>query len=507
MSRRGEKRAHCASSSTHTLSLLPPSLAVTAGMDCRQSTHTLAAAFNSLADEVQLLADRKTVLEHKLFFAHEQFQYLAEKYAPSTPEIVETLAKLHLPPHTSVDQTLVPLPQRSLSSPQPQHQLALVIRDGRRAASRLVSLAESSKTTVSSREATSHTSRRQTSMSTTLEKDFTVEGKKGNLQCPFRATPCVGDGDFQPQALEMYPHASEDPLRAAMSAESTSQPAASGTAVSKCPIRFMDRHSAAEIAHYVETHKHELPRSHEVCLRRYQKNEEQIRKLDSKYGNIVSMIEDLGQLHQPMLPEEQGALPRQIDVDRTSIERVETWAQGVSVTVQSEVYDRPTRELSERQGHFDRQLKEVRVGESPSRPWGISIPVCETASHAECSVSPPAPVRMPRSRQHGQSFSEGRKCPLDQSKTADVGGSTRLPECDGENLRSASNSDEAPDTRTHQRTGLSSPLPQTRPAFFSAETLKVEAGSARHMIFTGPVFIGYPMDQAVQFLNQHGGIS
>lgn len=34
--------------------------------------HTLADAFNALADEVQTLTDRKTVLEHKLRFAHEQ---------------------------------------------------------------------------------------------------------------------------------------------------------------------------------------------------------------------------------------------------------------------------------------------------------------------------------------------------------------------------------------------------------------------------------------------------
>lgn len=31
--------------------------------------------FNILADEVQLLSDRKTILEHKLRFAHEQCTY------------------------------------------------------------------------------------------------------------------------------------------------------------------------------------------------------------------------------------------------------------------------------------------------------------------------------------------------------------------------------------------------------------------------------------------------
>lgn len=35
-------------------------------------TQTVADAFNALADEVQVLTDRKTILEHKLRFAHEQ---------------------------------------------------------------------------------------------------------------------------------------------------------------------------------------------------------------------------------------------------------------------------------------------------------------------------------------------------------------------------------------------------------------------------------------------------
>lgn len=35
-------------------------------------SQTLADSFTALADEVQSLTDRKTVLEHKLRFAHEQ---------------------------------------------------------------------------------------------------------------------------------------------------------------------------------------------------------------------------------------------------------------------------------------------------------------------------------------------------------------------------------------------------------------------------------------------------
>lgn len=41
-------------------------------MNYTHLTHTLVESFNALADEVQSLTDRKTVLEHKLRFAHEQ---------------------------------------------------------------------------------------------------------------------------------------------------------------------------------------------------------------------------------------------------------------------------------------------------------------------------------------------------------------------------------------------------------------------------------------------------
>lgn len=46
-----------------------------ADTDFDQLTRSLTQSFNVLADEVQLLSDRKTVLEHKLRFAHEQVRY------------------------------------------------------------------------------------------------------------------------------------------------------------------------------------------------------------------------------------------------------------------------------------------------------------------------------------------------------------------------------------------------------------------------------------------------
>jgi hypothetical protein len=40
--------------------------------DYEELTRALIASFTVLADEVQHLSDRKTILEHKLRFAHEQ---------------------------------------------------------------------------------------------------------------------------------------------------------------------------------------------------------------------------------------------------------------------------------------------------------------------------------------------------------------------------------------------------------------------------------------------------
>jgi hypothetical protein len=41
-------------------------------MDYLRLTQTLTESFSALADEVQSLTDRKTILEHKLRYAHEQ---------------------------------------------------------------------------------------------------------------------------------------------------------------------------------------------------------------------------------------------------------------------------------------------------------------------------------------------------------------------------------------------------------------------------------------------------
>lgn len=153
-----------------------------------------------------------------------------------------------------------------------------------------------------------------------------------------------------------------------------------------CPIRFLDQHSPEAIAEYFEEHKHELPRSHEICVQRFQANDESIRALDAKYGNLVSMIQGLGHKHQPMLPHEPKSEPRPEAVEEPdeteSKQKIQSWAkvvseyQGSDVPVDDEEADdeASNKEDEERESRFDRPMREVRVGESPSRPWGMHVP-------------------------------------------------------------------------------------------------------------------------------------
>ncbi|KAI1780004.1 hypothetical protein F4818DRAFT_161811 [Hypoxylon cercidicola] len=471
-------------------------------MNCQSLTQTLIESFNALADEVQNLTDRQTVLEHKLRYAHEQFQYLADKYAPAATEISETLLNLQIPPElhnpSLANTNLVPLPRKKASDSK--HQIAVIIREGRRVASSLTATSKSSRSSRDSFPPTTMT----TTLSTILEQDFTVEGRKGNLDCPFQ--PNMEEkresSHSQPGTA---PHDTQDPLCAAMYDDPASQPAAS-----KCPIRYMDQHSPEEIAQYLETHKHELPRSHEVCVLRYQKNEEHIRKLDAKYGNLASMVEGLSRIHQPMLPE-QDTRP-QSEVEKTSHDRVETWAQTVSGTPTDDPEHTALEHNEEdldRQSHFNRQLKEVRVGESPSRPWGISVPIFDTPDgdgSDRPESPPPAPVHIPSSLPPQTTPAKTGKCPFDHTKMAQMmnGSSPAVRQGDKSSIRHgdipASSQPSIPVLEAH----ATSIPPQ--PTFINPTELEQPKQDQKpQMLFTGPVFIGYPIEDAIRFMQSFQG--
>lgn len=369
-----------------------------------------------------------------------QYQTLADKYAPSTdPDIQSTLAALQLRPDLKRQQSisgvpLVPLPPR-LSGDSKQA-TAEAIRDGRRASQLLATLkgwtrsaedSTSRSASIASRSSKNIQSlRRGASSSTTFyEQDFTVPGKKSQLLCPFvqklnhlrristTSNSNTGDKSMMtdrkaarrasaPDMEDNTPHHSADPICAALYAEThvSAPPSAAGS--NKCPIRFLDQHSPEEIAAYFETHKHEIPRSHEVCVKRYQRSEGDVRKLDAKYGNdIVNMLQGLGQKHQPMLPkDEELQLYADPEEEKKTNKRVENWAKnvsndGIDSLDPAEAATSPMEGADDdRESRFDRQMKEVRVGESPSRPWGISVPWnqpdLEHYGDDEAPNSPPA---------------------------------------------------------------------------------------------------------------------
>ncbi|KAI1808297.1 hypothetical protein F4811DRAFT_290791 [Daldinia bambusicola] len=475
-------------------------------MNCQSLVQTLVESFNALADEVQNLSDRQTVLEHKLRYAHEQFQYLADKYAPTAPEISETLLNLQIPPElhnpSLANTSFVPLPRRKASDSK--HQIAVIIREGRRVASSLTATSKSSR---SSRDSLPPTT--MTTLSTILEQDFTVPGKKSNLDCPFSQRSGEEKQNGEPSNLPgKATHDIEDPICATMSEHPSSQPAAS-----KCPIRYMDQHSPEEIAHYLETHKHELPRSHEVCVRRYQKNEEHIRKLDAKYGNLASMVEGLSRIHQPMLPE-RDTRP-QSEVERTSDDRVVSWAQTVSATAADDPEHTPLEHHEDdlddldRQSRFDRPLKEVRVGESPSRPWGISVPVFDSPPGAEGlgrpESPPPAPVQIPSSLPPQVTPAKTGKCPFDHTKLADMMNGSPPKREDKNSVRFG-------DIRSSSQTSIPARGPPftasdpRQPTFINpAELDGRKPNDKPQMLFTGPVFIGYPIEDAIRLMQSLQG--
>ncbi|KAK5955108.1 hypothetical protein OHC33_003787 [Knufia fluminis] len=287
-----------------------------------------------------------------------------------------------------------------------------------------------------------------------MEKDFTTQGKPSSLECPFaKMTKTGGISDIAE---------SIDPIAAEFHADTLSaQSLDAARGCGKCPIRFLDKHSPEEVAQYFENHKHELPRSHEICVKRYQQNENSIRQLDAKYGNIVSMIQGLGNKHKQYLPEgEQAALSGS---DRKSTAAVEKWAENVdgSSSMVDEVALDGEAEREPRASHFDKPLRDVRVGESPTRPWGIHVP-------ADRSKAPSA-ASLPR-----RSVVPTAKLDAETSQTK--------PVVDGVTTGAAS----------------------TRASASQATSKRSRSRRPNQIIFNGPVFLGYSPEQAAQFLNQIG---
>ena len=286
-----------------------------------------------------------------------------------------------------------------------------------------------------------------------MEKDFTTQGKPSSLECPFAKMTKAGTPDIAN---------SIDPIAAEFHADTLSaQSLDAARACGKCPIRFLDKHSPEEVAQYFENHKHELPRSHEICVKRYQQNETSIRQLDAKYGNIVSMIQGLGNKHKQYLPDKERAAMSSSDQKSTAA--VEKWANNVdgdTDIVDGNDVDGEA-EPDSRLSHFEKPLRDIRVGESPTRPWGIHVPA--DRPNAPSAASSPKPSAVPSVKLDGE-----------KSESKPV-----VDDC-------------TPDATS------------TRASASHISSKRSRGRRPNQIIFNGPVFLGYSPEQAAQFLNQIG---
>lgn len=270
---------------------------------------------------------------------------------------------------------------------------------------------------------------------------------------------------------------------------------ADGAETGVCPIRFLDQHSPEEVATYFENHKHELPRSHEVCVKRYQSNEKQIRELDAKYGNLVSMIQGLGAKHKDMLPlepdeQESAQLYQNAESDR----KVQKWAGSVCVPDADD--QAKDVEAEERQSHFERPLREIRVGESPSRPWGIHVPAKYGDEHHSAHSSQPV-----RANPNGTDQPEGDIQPqtkLHQPTKCPFGFGEGRADAKAKQTLQTNNTIHAipagPDQNQHQHQYV-----DAHPGSGNEDG----PPKPRHT-FAGPVFFGFSADDAVKILRELG---
>ncbi|KAI9821037.1 MAG: hypothetical protein M1827_003770 [Pycnora praestabilis] len=540
----------------------------------------------SLFEEVQLLSYKNQMLERDLAFREERYQDLADKYAPF--DDTDTFLKTQEMGRDDYSD----MRHRDLEEPCQWMNISLrgkggekdglarnVISQGSAARNRITEiLGQGIPLPTSSSEmnqgslpntrpasvATGSTTHRPRPI---MQQDFTTLGRKSKLQCPFANDRTTGPDDqsakFQSQSLSLQEAAlptppgtreetEVDPMTARVHRDleherrhSSPPPSATGSA-SKCPIRFLDQYSPEEVAEYFENHKHEIPRSHEICVKRYQSNSESIRQLDAKYGNLVNMIQGLGHKHQPLLPMKEEA-----DAARSARQpndRVEDWANGVSGSDTGYIEGEATAE-GDRKGHFDRPMKDIRVGESPSRPWGISVPnqtVQSEENTYESDVLGDEGIKT-MDAAYGEALepsfnNKSSGCPFSQKKTEQP--------TNGENVRDddlqrshepvgshdlkkfASLDDRIQRLETLMlkmdaslNTGtVHKSVPQETKAR-SPPTVRCRGNAAfvedcptasktrdtstqqPQMVFTGPVFIGYPMEQAIDFMQQNGLIS
>ncbi|KAI7203290.1 hypothetical protein KC365_g18273, partial [Hortaea werneckii] len=267
-----------------------------------------------------------------------------------------------------------------------------------------------------------------------------------------------------------------------------------------------------------------------------------IRELDAKYGNIVSMIQGLGKKHKDYLPNEPD--PEAEDIEGEEVfeeakdnEKVRKWASSVSAQAPQPAGDDAGEEEEERVQHFERPLRDIRVGESPSRPWGISVPVkyleeregdaVSDASSRPAQISAgvsPAPQKAddklktgaPAERPVGQCpFGFDKQPPAEQQPHGAIARPPMVQMETSQTVRKDNPGAKAPsaslppqEQKVDQPTFISGPPPQPAANGTSKATPDPAARSRKEeeprMIFTGPVFFGYSAEDAAKILRESG---
>ncbi|CAN9130808.1 unnamed protein product [Alternaria sp. RS040] len=484
----------------------------------------LVEGFAALSGEYQVLFDQQKQLESKLSWAKQQYLDLLKRFTPNTLS-QDHLTFLQDLERVGDEQPRIHLnlvEQLANSDDVERKSRALVIQKAEEAAVKLHASENNSSVKIwsgPSADKPAPLPEIQTNRATSpIEKDFTVAGTPSKLACPFAsgsgrgsplATPRSSTSRLSVRGRRSKRPSFTDPIRAEICSNNpasvTASVAASGSAA-VCPIRFLDQHNPEEVAKYFEKHKHELPRSHEVCITRFQSNQESIEQLDRKYGNLVNMIQGLGQKHQVWLPEdpddaieEEPEAELHLDTNAKADTKVQNWASAVSASL-NDGTPPPEEEPEEhtldetRTAHFDRDrpLKEVRVGESPSRPWGISIPAKYTNAESSSSVGsvPTASPQLPldTGRPIGETPHKTGKCPIDHR--AMMGQTPQQPEVSHFGL--------PPQAQPRAPTTHVPPTerPPQPPAPEPQQPREPEGPKlVPQMVFNGPVFLGYPPEQ------------
>ncbi|KAK2839324.1 hypothetical protein FQN49_006249 [Arthroderma sp. PD_2] len=372
---------------------------------------------------------------------------------------------------------------------------------------------------------------------TSMEHDFTTNGIKGTLGCPFNkpSNPLAAgeQRDINEESCE------NDPIKLDKIGEAASTARSVHSSSARCPIRYLEDHSPEELAEYFENHKHEIPRSHSVCIRRYQKNPQTSRHIDAKYGNVINMVKGLGEYHQPYL-----STPQELDeageanaaaAGSSSVDRVEKWAEDVSnkspprtgstspeegeiaAPIPGDLHAVPNGD-DDREGHFERPLRDVRVGESPSRPWGIHVPPEQPTIHHSFTIPPESHYEKLEEVEEDPTMllpSQGRLSPLGQASTfgndaeADVDANVTLGATaeEGEHPEPEVDEPSTHHTHSHQMPHTNT---QTNTYSVPRSNLSPDAPMAHlsnpqpRMVFNGPVFFGYTAEAAALLLEKMG---